>query len=111
MICPLQDAHQLFDMTRKGGKGLFDRLFITDISKNVLENAQAGAGGDRDLHAGLCHQNHQTDGLERNSLTTGVWSGQYDREGLLSRTTSMGTTLSAGISGWRARESCITLPG
>ncbi len=68
-------------MSRKCRKGLFNGLFIANIRKNILKNWQTGSWRSRNVHAGLCHQHHQTDGFECDGFPTSVGTGKHNCKG------------------------------
>jgi len=55
-IHAFEDTHDVRDVSGKSGERLFDRLLVADVSVDVAEQAERGAGLGRDVQAGLSHQ-------------------------------------------------------
>ena len=62
-------------MRRECTKALLNTLFISDICINLMKYSQFTAVSGRNVKSGLSHQTEQADRFQRNSFTTGVWTG------------------------------------
>ena len=73
-----EDADDVCDVTAERAKRLLDRLLVTDICIDRVETQQLRAAPGGDVQSALCHQCKQTDGFQRNSLSTCVGTGDDD---------------------------------
>ena len=69
-----RDEIDVRNMRRKRGQILLDRLIVSDVSKNRVEDRHLGAIG-RDGDSRLRHQSEQAEGFESDGFAAGIWSG------------------------------------
>src|SRR5512143_2041688 len=71
------------NVSAKSGKRLFDGLFIADIGKYILKKAQLRTGLSGNMEPALSHDDHQSHGLECDSLAARVRPGDDHGKSLL----------------------------
>ena len=62
-------------MTGECGQALCNGLLIANVCQNGIKGRKFAAVAGGNMQAALGHQGQQTDGLQGDSLTTGVWAG------------------------------------
>jgi len=93
VLCHLDDRGQV---GREGGQVGCDRLLVSDVGVDALEDRELAARGHRDVQAALGHQREQANRLQRHRLPARVGAAddqhrrarshsQVDRHGLVPR--------------------------
>src|SRR6266446_2287374 len=72
-----RDEIDVRNVCREGREVLLDRLIVTDVSKNGIENRHVGAIR-RNGNSGLRHQSEQAEGFQSDGFAASVGAGDYE---------------------------------
>src|SRR4029453_16961359 len=74
-----QNLTEILEMRAERRETRLDRLLVTDVGKQVVEDGDAASGGDRRGHSGLHERRDERDRLEQYRLSASVRPGHEQR--------------------------------
>src|SRR4030043_1267918 len=76
-ISVFQNADDVGNVSGKCGQGLFNGLFVPNISVYTVEKVDLRTRMGRYMQAGLCHESQKSNGLKGHGLATSIWTRDY----------------------------------
>ena len=71
-------------MCRERTETLLNTLLISNVSVDFIKNGKLRVVGCRDMQTGLSEQCKQSDGLQGDRFSSGIWSGDHEHREILS---------------------------
>ena len=84
LICLIPEGDNICHMRRERTETLFNTLLISNVSVDFIKNGKLRVVGCRDMQTGLSEQCKQSDGLQGDRFSSGIWSGDHEHREILS---------------------------